>query len=119
MCEGSDDHELRRLAGRSSNSSSPPFKSCDALLENIDGRVRDPAVDVAELLEAEETRSVGGIIEDKAGGSIDWNGTGVGRWIRALSASDQSLTHWLKTRELALHAIAVFQTSAERDRLNS
>ena len=54
----------------------------DALLEDVGGRVHDPGVDVAELLEPEEAGGVGGVVEDVAGGGVDRDRAGVRRGIR-------------------------------------
>jgi hypothetical protein len=45
-----------------------------ALLEHIRGRVHDPRVDVAELLQGEEVGGVLGVAEDVAGGLVDGHG---------------------------------------------
>ncbi|KAI7506216.1 hypothetical protein KC367_g167 [Hortaea werneckii] len=43
---------------------------CDALFEDVDGRVHDTGIDVAELFETEESRAMGGIVEDIGGGFL-------------------------------------------------
>jgi hypothetical protein len=80
-------HELGALAGGGGDSCDSSLQRCNSLLENIDRRLRwmsehnpsprrknagqgythvhNTAVDVAELLESEEARAVGGIIENK------------------------------------------------------
>jgi hypothetical protein len=48
--------------------------------------VHNSGVDVAELLEAEKSGAMGGIIEGEGGGGIDGNSTSIGRWIRRLTS---------------------------------
>jgi hypothetical protein len=47
--------------------------------------VHDTAVDVAKLLEAEETRAMGRVIEDEGSSGVDGDCTGVGRRIGLLA----------------------------------
>lgn len=75
MGEGRDGHELGCLARGGSNGSNTTFQSCNALLEDVDCRVHDSAVDVAELLEAEEPRAVGRIIEHIRASRVNWDST--------------------------------------------
>ena len=61
------------------------FEGRDALLEHAGGRVHDPGVDVAELLEPEQAGRVRGVVEDVAGRRVDRHGAGVGRRVRLLA----------------------------------
>lgn len=79
MSESRDSHELGSLAGGGSDGSNTTFQGCNTLLEDIDCGVHDSAVDVAELLEAEEPRAVGRVIEDVRASCINWDSTGVCR----------------------------------------
>lgn len=64
--EGRDGDELGALARGRGQRGDTTLESGDALLEDVHGRVHDAAVDVAELLEAEEPRAVGRVIEGVA-----------------------------------------------------
>lgn len=85
VAERRDRHELGGLAGRGGQGGHTPLEGGDALLEHVDGGVHHARVDVAELLEAEEPRAVGGVIEDVGGGGVDGRGAGFGCgiWIGA------------------------------------
>ena len=50
--------ELRRLTGGDRDRSRAAFERRDALLEDVGGRIHDPGVDIAELLQREEPRAV-------------------------------------------------------------
>ena len=52
----------------------PPFERRHALLEHIGGGVHDARVDVAELLEREQSGGVRGILEDVRRGLVDGHG---------------------------------------------
>lgn len=70
-----DGDELGALARGGSQRRRAALQCCDALLENVDCGVHDAAVDVAELLEAEEPRAVSRVIEGEAlsdGVSTNW-----------------------------------------------
>lgn len=77
MGEGRDGHELGGLTGGGSNGGNTTFQGCNTLLEDIDCGVHDSAVDVAELLEAEEPRAVGRVIEDVRASGVNWDSAGV------------------------------------------
>jgi hypothetical protein len=63
-----------------------PYHSCGGGKARLPGKilgglmtyVHDTRVDVAKLLETEETSSMGGVIEDVGCGGIDGDGTGIG-----------------------------------------
>ena len=57
----------------------PALERRDPLLEHVVGRVHDAGIDVAELLQREQARGVGGVVELVAGGLIDRDGDGLGR----------------------------------------
>ncbi len=57
----------------------------DALLEHVRGRVHDPGVDVAELLQPEQARGVLGVVEHVGRGGVDRDGAGVGRRVGDLA----------------------------------
>lgn len=75
--EGRDGHELGSLAGGGSNGGNTTFQGGNTLLEDIDCGVHNSAVEVAELLEAEEPRAVGRVIEDVRASGINWDSAGV------------------------------------------
>ncbi len=57
----------------------------DALLEHAGGGVHDPGVDVPELLEPEQARRVGGIVEHVGRGRVDRHRARVGGGVRDLA----------------------------------
>jgi hypothetical protein len=63
MRERRHSNELSGLARRRRQRSDAAFQRRNALLEDCDRRVADPAVDVAEFLEPEEARAVGRVVE--------------------------------------------------------
>ena len=67
----------------SASAATPPFERGDALLEHVGGRVHDPGVDVAELLEREQVGGVLGALELIGGGLVDRHRDGAGRRIGA------------------------------------
>jgi hypothetical protein len=66
-----DRHGRGRLARGDRERRDPAIERGDALLEHVAGRVRDPGVDVAELLEREEIRRMPGVIELVRRGLVD------------------------------------------------
>lgn len=86
MCERGNSHELRCLAGGSSNSSNTAFEGCNTLFEDIDGRIHDPAVNIAKLLEAKQPRAVCRVIEDVRCGRVDGHGSRIGRLIGLMTS---------------------------------
>ena len=61
----------RRLPRRERERRRPALERRHALLERVLGRVHDPRVDVAELLEREQVRRVPGVAELVRGGLVD------------------------------------------------
>ena len=64
------------------------FQGGDALLEDVHGRVHDPRVDVAELLQREQPGGVVGVVEQVGGGLVDRHGPGFGGRVGLLAAVD-------------------------------
>lgn len=98
MGQRRDSHELSGLAGRGSDSSNTTLEGGNTLLENVDGGVHNAAVNVAEFLEAEEPRAVGGVIEGIGGCCVDGDCARVGGRVR-LMAGGTNVNHTLITRE--------------------
>src|SRR3546814_3755673 len=55
------------------------------LLQHIAGRIHDPRVDVAELLQREEVRRVSGVVELEGGRLVDRHGNGAGVRVAAVA----------------------------------
>ena len=68
----------RRLPGRNAQRARAALDRGDALLEHVGGRVHDPRVDVAELLEGEQVRRVVGVFEDVGGRLVNRHGPRAG-----------------------------------------
>jgi hypothetical protein len=85
MGKGTEGHELRGLARGGCYGGNTAFEGCDTLLKDVNSRVPDSAVDVAELLEAEEPCAVSRVVEDIAGCGVNGYRAGVGCWIRLLA----------------------------------
>ena len=85
MRQRRNSHELSRLAAGGRERGHPAFESGHALLEDVGGRVHDAAVDVAEFLEAEEPRAVGGVIEGVGGCCVDGDCARVGGRVRLMA----------------------------------
>ena len=83
--EVEDRQRLGRLAGRDREGRDAALERGDALLEHPVGRVHDPGVDVPELLEPEQARRVGRVVEHVGGRGVDRDGARVGRWVRLLA----------------------------------
>ncbi len=73
-----DGQGLGGLAGGDGDGADAAFERGEALLEDSGGRVHDPGVDVAELLEPEEPRGVVGVLELVGGRRVDRHGAGAG-----------------------------------------
>mgnify|MGYP006974890133 CR=1 FL=1 len=73
-----------RLSRRHCQRAGAAVQLCQALLEHIRGRVHDPRVDVAELLQAEEVGGVLGAVELVARRLIDRHGARIRRGIGLL-----------------------------------
>jgi hypothetical protein len=67
---------------------SAAFESGYALLKDVGGGVHDAGVDVAELLEREETTGVVRVLEEIRGGLIDGHGARAGGRVRGLAGVD-------------------------------
>jgi hypothetical protein len=63
MRERRHGNELSSLSRRRGQRSDAAFQRRNALLEDSDRRIADPAVDVAEFFEPEEARAVGRVVE--------------------------------------------------------
>ena len=61
------------------------FERSDALLEDVGGRVHDAGVDVAELLESEQSLGVRRVIEHVRRGGVDGYGARIGRGVDLLT----------------------------------
>ena len=86
--KGDDGERLRRLARGGGEGCRAAFESRDALLKDVGGGVHDAGVDVAELLEREETAGVVGILEEVGGGLVDGHGTRAGGGVGRLAGMD-------------------------------
>ncbi len=69
---------LGRLAAGHGQRRHPALEGGHPLLEDGLGRVHDPGVDVAQLLQPEQGGGVGGVAEGVAGGLVDRHGPGPG-----------------------------------------
>ncbi len=76
-----DGRELRCLARSAGQRADTALQTCDALLEGARSRVGNARIDVAELVQGEQVRSVVGVLEDVGSGLIDRHGTRAGRRI--------------------------------------
>ena len=83
--DGRDGQELRRLAGTGGNRRDAPFEGGNALLEDVGGRIHDPRVDIAELLQGKQLRTVIGTVEGIGRGLVDRHGAGIGARCRLLA----------------------------------
>ena len=77
-----------RLAGSHRQGADTAVKRCQALFEHVGGRIHQPGIDVAELLEAEEVGGMLRTFENVGRCLVDGNGAGEG----------------LRSRESARHA---------------
>lgn len=77
--ERAEGEELRGLPAAGGDTADRTLEAGDPLLERRHGRVPDPAVDVAVLLQREQVRRVGRVLEDEARGLVDRHGTRTGR----------------------------------------
>ena len=73
-----DGEELRRLAARRRHGRDAAFERGDALFENIRRGIHDPRINIAEFLQREETRAVGGVVEGERRRLIDRHRAGIG-----------------------------------------
>ena len=87
LAERGNGHKLRRLTGGGGQSGDAAFECCDALLEDVDRRVHDAGVDVAELFEAEQPRAVRRVIEGVGGGGVDGYRARLRCWVWLLTCS--------------------------------
>jgi len=76
--------ELSRLAGRGGEGADPVLERRHPLLEDGDGRVHDPRVDIPEALQREEVGSVVGVLENVGAGLVDGHRARTGHRVRAL-----------------------------------
>ena len=88
--QGDEDQQLGRLAARGGDRTQPALQAGHPFLERGDGRVADPAVDVAELLQREERGGIQRVLEDEARGLVDGDGPGTGRRVRAAAGVDRA-----------------------------
>ena len=79
---------LRRLPGRGQQRADAALQRREPLLDHVGGRVHDPGVDVAELLQGEEVRGVVGVVEDVRRGLVDRQRPGSGGGVRLLAGVD-------------------------------
>ena len=84
--EVEDRQRLGRLAGaRARGPPTPPSSAATRSSNTPVGRVHDPGVDVPELLEPEQARRVGRVVEHVGGRGVDRDRAGVGRGVRLLA----------------------------------
>ena len=83
-----DDEGFGGLSGGQRQPGDSAFERGDALLEDVGRRVHDAGVDVAELLQGEESRGVVGIVEHVGRGLVDRHGARLGCGIDVLAAVD-------------------------------
>ncbi len=88
--EVEDAQRLGGLTGADAEGGDATFERRDALLEDVRGRVHDPGVDVPELLEPEEARRVGGVVEDVARRGVDRDRPGVRGRVGLLPAVERA-----------------------------
>ena len=69
--QGMEDQELRGVAGGHRQRSRAAFERGNTLLQHGLGRVHDPGVDVAELLQAKQRGGMVDIVEDEGRGLVD------------------------------------------------
>ena len=81
-------HELGGLPGGGRDGAGPAFERRHPLLEGGGGRVHDPGVDVAVLLQLEQVGGVVRALEDEGGGLVDRHGPGAGVRVRPLAGVD-------------------------------
>ena len=83
--QSGDDESLGSLSGGGCQAGGSAFEGGNALLKDVGGGVHDAGVDVAELLESEETGRVIGIVKDVGGGLVDRHGARLGGGIDLLA----------------------------------
>ncbi len=79
----------RRLPGRDRQRAGAAFDRGDALLEHIGGRVHDPRVDVAELLERKQVGRVVRVFEDVGRGLVKRHRARAGGRVRHLAGVER------------------------------
>ena len=77
------------MAGGGGNCGAPAFQTGDALLQDGDGRVVQPRIDVAEIVQVEERCSVLDVLEDVGGGLVDRRRTRPGRRVGGRAGMDR------------------------------
>ena len=83
MADVLDREQACRLARGQAQASDAALQGRDALFQHVHGRIHDPGVDVAELLEREEVRCVFGAVELVGGRLVDRHGHRIGRLVLA------------------------------------
>ena len=86
--ERSEGDELGTEPGCRGHRPDPALERGDALLECCDRRVRQPAVDIAVLLQREAGGGIRGVVENEGAGLVDREGAGAGDAIRDVAGVD-------------------------------
>ena len=84
-----EDKQLRGMTGSDRQSRGSAFKGGHALFEHGLRRVHDTGVDIAELLQSEESRGVIGILKDEGCGLIDRRCASTCRGVRLRARMDR------------------------------
>ncbi|MCY1242047.1 hypothetical protein D9M72_549850 [compost metagenome] len=80
-----EDEKLGRMPGGNRQRRGTAFERCEALFQHRLRRVHDAGVDIAELLQAEESGCMIGVVEDETGRLVDRRRPGARRriWLRS------------------------------------
>jgi len=70
-CEGQDRERLSGLSGGRRECRDSTLERRNPLLKDIRRRIHDPGIDIAELLQCEETCGVVRVVEDVGGGLVN------------------------------------------------
>ena len=68
---GGENQELRGMAGSGGNGGAAAFQAGDPFLQHRHGRVGQPGVDIAEIMQVEQRRSVIDVVEHISRGLVD------------------------------------------------
>ena len=88
--QGEEGQELRRMPRRGGDRGATALERGDPFLEHGDGRVGQPRIDVAEIVQIEERGGVIDVVEDIGGGLIDRGRARAGRRIRRGAGVDRA-----------------------------
>mmetsp|Transcript_32564 Transcript_32564/g.53141 ORF Transcript_32564/g.53141 Transcript_32564/m.53141 type:complete len:516 (-) Transcript_32564:204-1751(-) len=84
--DGHHRQELRRVPGGGGHGHGAALQGRDAVLEDVRGRIVQPAVDVAELLQGEQVLAMSVIVECVRRGWVDGNSPRVGHRVDRLAS---------------------------------